>query len=203
MASNSISRHCTLRSGRGGLIMVGGPNSFVAGGYAGTPLAEVLPVVKAVYGSAADPSLSSRSIRPPGKRHPSCSPSRLARNRTPSHARRQFPGQPPQFGRCPWTHPKQVTPSGHPMPVLAAWEVGTGRSIALGIDGAFRLQFSNWVRRPPDADLPRFGTDFSGGSCTTLGMSPPTWNLLRAIWPGKPCDFGPAWPSESMSSRCE
>ncbi|MGH7295100.1 MAG: VWA domain-containing protein, partial [Polyangiaceae bacterium] len=32
-----------VRSG-GGLVMVGGQNSFVAGGYAGTPLAEVLPV---------------------------------------------------------------------------------------------------------------------------------------------------------------
>ena len=30
--------------GGGGLVMVGGQNSFVAGGYAGTPLASVLPV---------------------------------------------------------------------------------------------------------------------------------------------------------------
>ena len=52
--------------GGGGLVMVGGQNSFVAGGYAGTPLARVLPVELdgTVPGRAQTPRRSCRSGRP-------------------------------------------------------------------------------------------------------------------------------------------
>ena len=41
-----------------------------------------------------------------------------------------------------WTHPTRTTPSGAPMPVLAVGEEGDGRTIALGVDGGWRLEFS-------------------------------------------------------------
>jgi hypothetical protein len=41
-----------------------------------------------------------------------------------------------------WTHPTRKTKSGAPMPVLAVGEEGSGRAIALGIDGAWELEFS-------------------------------------------------------------
>lgn len=41
-----------------------------------------------------------------------------------------------------WAHPRLKTRSGAPMPVLAVADVGNGRSIALGVDGGWLLQFS-------------------------------------------------------------
>lgn len=41
-----------------------------------------------------------------------------------------------------WTHPSRLTPNRAPMPVLAVGEEGDGRTIALGVDGAWRLEFS-------------------------------------------------------------
>jgi hypothetical protein len=41
-----------------------------------------------------------------------------------------------------WTHPTRTTKSGAPMPILAIGDQGDGRSIALGIDGAWQLEFS-------------------------------------------------------------
>src|SRR5207248_5296712 len=41
-----------------------------------------------------------------------------------------------------WTHPRLKTPAGAPMPLLALGEKGDGRSIALAIDGTYRLSYS-------------------------------------------------------------
>jgi hypothetical protein len=41
-----------------------------------------------------------------------------------------------------WSHPTRTTRSGAPMPVLAIGDQGDGRSIALGIDGGWLLEFS-------------------------------------------------------------
>ncbi len=42
-----------------------------------------------------------------------------------------------------WSHPRRHTKSGAPMPVLAVSDVGNGRSIALGVDGGWKLTFSD------------------------------------------------------------
>jgi hypothetical protein len=41
-----------------------------------------------------------------------------------------------------WSHPTRTTKSHAPMPILAIGDQGDGRSIALGIDGAWQLEFS-------------------------------------------------------------
>jgi len=41
-----------------------------------------------------------------------------------------------------WTHPSRATKSGAPMPILAIGDQGDGRSIALGLDGGWQLEFS-------------------------------------------------------------
>ena len=41
-----------------------------------------------------------------------------------------------------WAHPTRTTKSGAPMPILAIGDQGDGRSIALGLDGAWQLEFS-------------------------------------------------------------
>jgi hypothetical protein len=41
-----------------------------------------------------------------------------------------------------WTHPTRTTKSGAKMPVLAIGEEGDGRTIAMGVDGAWMFEFS-------------------------------------------------------------
>ncbi|HSQ64884.1 MAG TPA: glutamine amidotransferase [Polyangiaceae bacterium] len=134
-----------VRSG-GGLVMVGGPNSFVAGGYAGTPLADVLPV-QLDSGSdvtAADPAPFVPEWTDLGRETPMLGPLRsVLGDELPD-----MPGANVLEDARPnalvlWTHPRRKTKSGHPMPVLAVADVGNGRSVALGVDGGWELLFSD------------------------------------------------------------
>jgi uncharacterized membrane protein len=133
-----------VRSG-GGLIMVGGENAFVAGGYANTPIADVLPI--ALDGSrrtvSADTSEFTPEWSPQGLDAPILRPLREAIGRElPSMPGANVFGDPKPGAVALWLHPTRTTPTGAPMPVLAIGESGEGRAIALGIDGTWRLQFS-------------------------------------------------------------
>jgi uncharacterized membrane protein len=134
-----------VRTG-GGLVMVGGPNSFVAGGYANTPLADVLPVhLEAGAGAtAADPAPFVPSWTTVGRDVPMLGPLRnVVGGELP-----EMPGANVLEDARPgalvlWSHPRRRTKSGAPMPVLAVSDVGNGRAIALGIDGGWLLDFSD------------------------------------------------------------
>jgi uncharacterized membrane protein len=131
--------------GGGGLIMVGGQNSFVAGGYANTPLAEVLPV--SLDGSpgatAADVANVVPSWTDDGRAAPLLSPLRdVVGEELPQMPGANVLGDVRPGGLILWSHPTRTTRSGTPMPVLAIGDQGDGRSIALGIDGAWQLEFS-------------------------------------------------------------
>jgi uncharacterized membrane protein len=134
-----------VRTG-GGLVMVGGPNSFVAGGYAATPLADVLPVhLDATQGSsAADPAPFVPDWTSLGKDAPLLGPLRnVLGDELP-----EMPGANVLEDARPgalvlWSHPHRRTKTGAPMPVLAVADVGNGRSIALGVDGGWRFDFSD------------------------------------------------------------
>jgi uncharacterized membrane protein len=133
-----------VRSG-GGLIMVGGPNSFVSGGYAGTPLAEVLPVQLDASSGATAADLASFVPRwtAAGRGAPLLAPLRgVVGEELPDMPGANVLGdvRPGAIGL--WTHPTRTTASGAPMPVLAVGEAGEGRSIALGVDGGWMLEFS-------------------------------------------------------------
>jgi uncharacterized membrane protein len=133
-----------VRSG-GGLVMVGGQNSFVAGGYAGTPLAEVLPV--ALDGSpratSADTSPFVPQWTPEGRTAPLLEPLRdVVGEALPEMPGANVLGDVRAGGMVLWTHPTLTTPSGAKMPVLAIGDEGDGRTIALGVDGAWGLAFS-------------------------------------------------------------
>jgi uncharacterized membrane protein len=133
-----------VRTG-GGLIMVGGPNSFVAGGYAGTPLGEVLPV--ALDGSpgatAADTAPFIPNWTEQGKSAPVLGPLRsVLADELPSMPGSNVLGDVRPGGVVLWTHPTRATKSGNKMPVLAIGDQGDGRSIALGVDGGWMLEFS-------------------------------------------------------------
>jgi uncharacterized membrane protein len=134
-----------VRTG-GGLVMVGGPNSFVAGGYAGSPLADVLPVrLEAGSGAtAADPAPFVPDCTAACRDVPMLAPLRNVLG----DALPQMPGANVLEDARPgalvlWSHPKRQTKSGAKMPVLAVADVGNGRSIALGVDGGWLFTFSD------------------------------------------------------------
>jgi uncharacterized membrane protein len=133
-----------VRAG-GGLIMVGGENAFVAGGYAGTPIADVLPI--GLDGSRRTMSADTSEFTPEWTPQGLDAPILGLLREAVGHDLPPMPGA-NVFGDLRpgsvalLSHPTRRTPSGAPMPVLAVGEEGEGRSIALGVDGTWRLQFS-------------------------------------------------------------
>jgi len=131
--------------GGGGLVMVGGQKSFVAGGYAGTPLADVLPVQ---LGDSSDaPSADTSPFVPDwtaaGHAAPLLAPLRAAvGDELPEMPGANVLGDVRRGGVALWSHPSRRTRSGAKMPVLAIGDEGDGRTIALGVDGTWELQFS-------------------------------------------------------------
>jgi uncharacterized membrane protein len=131
--------------GGGGVVMVGGQNSFVAGGYAGTPLAAVLPV--GLDGSAAATSADTSPFVPEwtaeGRAAPLLAPLRgVVGDELPEMPGANVLGDLRPGAVALWSHPTRTTRSGSRMPVLAVGEQGDGRTIALGVDGAWLLEFS-------------------------------------------------------------
>jgi uncharacterized membrane protein len=134
----------------GGLVMVGGPNSFVAGGYAGTALASVLPV--GLEGGSQAVAAEVDSFVPAwtdeGRAAPLLGPLRgLSGDELPSMPGTNILGDLRPGASALWTHPSRRTRSGRAMPVFAIGEVGNGRSVALGIDGGWLLGFSTFGLR--------------------------------------------------------
>jgi uncharacterized membrane protein len=131
--------------GGGGLVMVGGQNSFVAGGYAASPLADVLPVELdgSPGATSADTSPFVPGWTPEGRAAPLLAPLRdVVGDELPEMPGANVLGALRPGGVALWSHPTRTVKGGAPMPVLAIGEQGDGRSIAMGIDGAWELEFS-------------------------------------------------------------
>jgi hypothetical protein len=125
--------------------MVGGQNSFVAGGYAGTPLSDILPVELdgAPNAPSADPAAFEPRWTSEGLAAPLLGPLRdVVGDRLPPMPGANLLGDVRAGGVALWTHPTRTTSRGNKMPVLAIGEEGDGRTIALGVDGAWELKFS-------------------------------------------------------------
>ncbi|MDI1484688.1 glutamine amidotransferase [Polyangium sp. y55x31] len=129
----------------GGLIMVGGPDAFVPGNYAGTPLAEVLPVELDRGPDAQGVDVASFVPRTTeaGRAAPVLGPLRdLIGEEWPEMPGANVVGDARPGATVLLEHPTRRTPKGGPMPILALGEHGSGRTIALAIDGSHRLLFS-------------------------------------------------------------
>ncbi len=129
----------------GGLIMVGGPNAFVSGNYAQTALAEVLPV--GLRGISDKQAVDSVGFVPQltraGRRAPVFEPLKgLVGEHWPEMPGTNVVGDAREGSTVLLEHPRRRTESEAPMPVLALGEYGSGRSIALTVDGSHLLQFS-------------------------------------------------------------
>lgn len=130
----------------GGLVMVGGPGAFAGGHYAGTPLGQVLPI------ELGQPE--SRSPFDIGGFVPAYTelgraiPALRSLRSLLGEALPEMPGTNRLGDARPgsyvlWSHPRLRTGSGAPMPVLALREEGDGRSVALAVDGSYRLVYGS------------------------------------------------------------
>lgn len=132
----------------GGLIMVGGPEAFVPGNYAGTPLASVLPVQLDGTPKAEGVDISSFTPRltDAGRVAPVLAPlHELIGEQWPEMPGANVVGDARSGTTVLIEHPTRQTPSGAPMPILALGEYGNGRTISLAVDGSHRLLFSNFA----------------------------------------------------------
>lgn len=126
----------------GGLIMVGGPSSFMGGGYAGSPLAEVLPATMPQSGAPFDTAPFEPRTTAAGRAAPTLRGVReLLGNRLPSMQGANTLGALRPNAIALWEHPERRAGQS-PMPVLALGESGDGRAIALGVDGTYLLEWS-------------------------------------------------------------
>ncbi len=137
--------------GGGGIVMVGGPNSFVAGGYANTPLADVLPVLLdgAPGATSADLGDVVPSYTAEGRGAALLAPLRgLAGEELPAMPGTNIVGAVRPGALALWVHPsRNAGKDGAKMPILALGDAENGRSIALTVDGSWTLAFSSLGER--------------------------------------------------------
>ncbi|HTL34554.1 MAG TPA: glutamine amidotransferase [Kofleriaceae bacterium] len=136
--------------GGGGLVMLGGAQSFTSGGYYGTPVAAALPVD--LYGPFdSGPVLDTQKflpqLTPAGEMHPVTSLRYSGTDNVAAwKALPQLEGVNLIVGAKSdatvlATHPKLKTKSGKPMPVIVAGDYGKGRSVVFTTDTLWRFGF--------------------------------------------------------------
>jgi uncharacterized membrane protein len=146
----------------GSFAMLGGARSFGAGGYQGTPIADVLPVEVAAGDHSIDLAEVTPQLVPEATHHPlvELSP-RLSDNAA------AWAGLAPLAGvnllasmregsQALLVHPKLTLPNGEPMPVLVVGTAGKGRSMALTSDSSFRWGITTGGRTGDASAYERF-----------------------------------------------
>jgi len=181
----------------GGLILVGGPSAFSAGGYASTPIEDVLPVGLPVAGELTRTASVTPGYTRVGRAAPMLRGLRaLIGDALPPMPGYNRMGLPKESALVLWEHPDEGPADAsvdERMPLLALGEVGDGRSIALALDGTYAL------------GLGRFGTETAGDGHRVLWEGLLGWLMrdprfesaqvrLRA-----PCIVG--YPSTLLVSR--
>jgi uncharacterized membrane protein len=132
----------------GGLILVGGPDSFGPGRYAGTAISPVLPVrlERGAERKGVDLALFTPTVTAAGRRAPVLGPlRRVVGDDLPDMPGTNVVGAPSPGATILWTHPTLGEETR--MPVLALGEFGTGRVIALTVDGTHKLLFSTYAAK--------------------------------------------------------
>jgi uncharacterized membrane protein len=129
----------------GGIVLVGGPSMFAAGGYSDSPLAEVMPVQIRATKKVADLTPFVPNYTRLGQAAPPLSALRaLLGERLPEAGGTNLVGPPERGAYVLWEHPNLPPVGGSAeerMPLLALREVGDGRSIALTLDSTHKLRF--------------------------------------------------------------
>lgn len=131
----------------GGLVMVGGPTGFSAGGYARTPIEEVLPVTLPSPDEAVDEAPVTPAYTASGRAAPALGRlRRLVGDTLPRMSGSNVLGPARPGAQVLWQHDRRVTqtPEGRAgMPLLVLGEVADGRSVALAVNGTYHLGFGS------------------------------------------------------------
>jgi uncharacterized membrane protein len=131
----------------GGLIMVGGPSSFVGGRYADTALDRVLPVKLPEAAKPFDTAEFVPEYTEAGQVAPVLRMLReLFGDELPALPGANTLGEPREGAIVLLEHPR-LRAGRTAMPVLALGEAGDGRAIALGVDATYRLAFGEFAAR--------------------------------------------------------
>jgi uncharacterized membrane protein len=195
----------------GSFAMLGGDRSFGAGGYAGTPIAEILPVSLPRQGKHIDEAEFSPNVVTEATHHPvvELAP-RALDNAAAWRALAPLAGTDVVAGlragaHALLVHPTLTSDDGGPMPVLSVGAPGRGRALALTTDSAFRWGMATagrtgdasaydrfwdralrWLARDPLLDAAQITTDReSYGPGSKLRAS--VWlrdELYRPLGPG-------------------
>lgn len=156
--------------GGGGLVMLGGEQSFTSGGFYGTPIASALPVelvnpaesasISKTGATGARNWIDTTRFQPlltnAGATHPvtalrySAADNLAAwRMLPPLEGVNLVAGAKPDATVLA-THPRVRTSNGMPMPVIACGDYGKGRTIAFATDSLWRYGFIAAARRGDD-----------------------------------------------------
>jgi uncharacterized membrane protein len=169
--------------GGGGLVMLGGSQSFTSGGYYGTPVAAALPVD--LYGPFdSGPILDTGKFQPQlteaGTMHPVTSLRYAANDNVaawkslpPLEGVNLVAGAKPDATVLA-VHPRLKTKTGKPMPVIVAGEYGKGRSLAVTTDTLWKYGFVAAARPGDDG---RHYTKFWENAIRWLIQDPDLRNL--------------------------
>lgn len=127
-----------------GFIMLGGQSSFGPGGYAGTPIEQLLPVQVGARDAAQEKTEFVPQITPAGEAHPAMQGlgewfvgKSDARGLYPLLGNVVVPG-PKQAAEILLVHPGASGPDGKPQIILAVQRYGKGRSAAFTADTTYR-----------------------------------------------------------------
>ncbi len=149
----------------GAFAMIGGDVSFAAGGYAGTPVAEILPVeLRSVAQGGSDVTTETfqPAMDPMHRGHPL-----LAFSADPQSNADLWGSLSPVIGmnmvaglrenaRPLMRHPTRRLSSGEPLPLLVVGESGEGRTLALMTDTAWRWGIATAGRTGDASTYARF-----------------------------------------------
>ena len=136
----------------GGLAMIGGDLSFTSGGWAGTPVADVLPVELLPEGppeKLIDAAPFKLQLTAEGRAHPlTALKLDVAQNRARWAELPELDGVNLVARAKPGAtvlgvHPTKKDADGKPLPVLTVGEAGKGRVLALGSDDSWRWGFAD------------------------------------------------------------
>ena len=145
----------------GGFVMIGGPQSYTAGRYAGTPIQEILPVEMPQEGQVFQVGEYHPKLTEAGIHHPI-----TAFDTNAEVTRKLWESFPPLEG---WNvvgaaktgatvlldHPFQTTQGGN-MPLLTVWSVGRGRVMSLATDTTWKWSFNRAVEGQTSEEYQRF-----------------------------------------------
>ena len=149
-------------AGGGALLVKGGENAFLAGGYKGSPLEEVLPVTLSSRSPDFVPGLFAP--KPVSYEHPL-----VALFDTPAESRKAWDGLPPLDGwgrfasvrpgaQIVATQPRESADDGSPLPVIAVRAYGRGKVMLVSTDSTWRWKLGAAGDRLASGVYERFWT---------------------------------------------